>query len=165
MVQYVLEWIEKRAGLGGWVVALGALLAILFAWIIVRAEYLRRQERAKRRAEIELFLKIITAFEAQVQRFKDLVQKVGLDNDKVGVFYNTHASDPEWLSMGDLASIPVPNWPTLPIYIEFKRYWVASHQLMLRGGPVPTPMYVQRQAVHDESFATLKKLLQGALDK
>jgi len=165
MVQYVLEWIEKRAGLGGWVVALGALLAILFAWIIARAEYLRRQERAKRRAEIELFLKIITAFEAQVQRFKDLVQKVGLDNHKVGVFYNTHASDPEWLSMGDLASIPVPNWPTLPIYVEFKRYWVASHQFMLRGGPVSTPIYVQRQAVHDESFATLKKLLQSALDK
>ena len=71
MVQYVLEWIEKRAGLGGWVVALGALLAILFAWIIVRAEYLRRQERAKRRAEIELFLKIITAFEAQERTDND----------------------------------------------------------------------------------------------
>jgi hypothetical protein len=48
-----------------------SILAILAAWGLARAEYLRtkRQALARRRAEIELISKIISEFEAVVRRY------------------------------------------------------------------------------------------------
>ena len=123
-IQDVLEWPEKHPGLGGWVGAVSTFIAIFVTWGLARAEYLRtrRQERTRTRAEIDLIMRIITDFETQVQRYKDL----GQDNAEALSFKAVHRDDVDWHSMRDLASIPVTNWPTLDIYTEFKRYWRAS---------------------------------------
>ena len=123
-IQDVLEWTEKHPGLGGWVGAVFAVIAIFVTWRLARAEYIRsrRQERDRSRAEIDLITRIITDFETQVQRYKDL----GQNNADAVRFNAVHRNDVEWESMRNLALLPVTNWPTLDIYTEFKRYWIAS---------------------------------------
>ena len=57
---------------------------------------------AKRRDEIDLFIRIISAFEALAQRYKDLDQNA----TDGGNFFSIHKIESEWLSMDDLASKP-----------------------------------------------------------
>lgn len=162
-VQPVLNWTERHPGLGGWVGAVGVVIAIFVTWGLSRAEYFRtkRQERARRLAEIDLLRKIITVFESQVQRYKEL----GPDNPEAAGFHSIHMNDAEWQSMRDLAFMPVINWPTLETYAEFKRYWYASTQFMQMTGISNVnkrELYAQWQEMHDELFRTLMKLLEIA---
>jgi hypothetical protein len=72
----VLEWFEKHAGLGGWVGAIGALLAIFVTWKLARAEYLRAQRVNKERVNriIKLFEQITREFNPIVTRFVRLLE-------------------------------------------------------------------------------------------
>lgn len=162
-IQCILAWAEKHSGLGGWVGAAGAVIAIFVTWALARAEYQRtkRQESVRKLAEIDLFLKIITAFEAQVQHYKDL----GPDDPEAVSFPNLHLNDPEWHSMKDLAFLPVVNWPTLEIYAEFKRYWSACTTFLQMAGTTNTnkgELYTRWQTAHDDAFSTLISLLRAA---
>jgi hypothetical protein len=162
-VHDVLEWTERHAGLGGWVGAAGAVIAIFVTWGLARAEYLRtrRQERARRLAEIDLLTRIVTTFESQIQRYKDL----GQDDPEAAGFNNSHMNDPEWHSMRDLAFMPVTSWPTLETYAEFKRYWFASTNFTQMAGITnanKAELYDQWRRAHDESFSKLMTLLRSA---
>jgi hypothetical protein len=167
--QDVLDWTEKHAGLGGWVGALGAVIAIFVTWGLARAEYqrTRRQEKAKRRAEIDLFKRVISAFESKVQRFKELAQDKQ-DKSETFRFYTEHIMNgAEWQGMRDLESLPVINWPTLEIYAEFRRYFEASNSFMLAADPINVGhaniyYYANKQMAHDKSIVNLTKLLRDA---
>ena len=128
-LQSIFDWTEKHPGLGGWVGAVGSIVAILAAWGLARAEYLRtkRQAVARRRAEIELISKIIAEFEAVVQRY---AIEVSMDTEEANKFYNKHVNDSEWHAMRDLAFLPVVGWPSLESYASFKRYWFISLRVL-----------------------------------
>jgi hypothetical protein len=174
LLQCAAKWTESHAGLGGWVGAagsligaIGALLAIWATWIIARREYNRaiKQEMDKRRGEIDLILRIITAFEMQIHQY----QASNENDPKLFSFYDAHSKDPEWQSMADLASLPVTNWPALEIYMEFKRYWQISIEFTKKGGGhfYAGHMYAgnmgdKRRVARQESLVKLSKLLQCA---
>jgi hypothetical protein len=159
----ILDIAEKHAGLGGWVGAVGAVIAIFVTWGLARGEYLRtkRQERVRREAEIDLITRILSAFEAQVQRYKDL----GPDHPEAAGFPYVHINDPEWHSMNDLAHLPVTHWPTLETYAEFKRYWYATESFLKMAGTTnanKVDLYNQWQNAHDEGLVALMNSLKSA---
>src|SRR4051812_19158538 len=54
------KWAEKHSGLGGWVGAIGSIIAIIAAWMISRYEYMRdkRKEVERINKNIDLIIKI-----------------------------------------------------------------------------------------------------------
>jgi hypothetical protein len=128
-LQSISDWTEKHPGLGVWVGAVGSIVAILAAWGLARAEYLRtkRQALARRKAEIELISKIISEFEAVVQWY---AVSASMDTEEANKFYNKHMNDSEWHAMYDLAQFPVIGWPSLETYASFKRYWFLSLKVL-----------------------------------
>ena len=58
-LQAFADWTEKHPGLGTWFGAAGAIIAILAAWGLARAEYNRvqRVEAARFNSEIALYLR------------------------------------------------------------------------------------------------------------
>lgn len=128
-VHEIAAWSERHAGLGAWVGAAGAILAIFATWGLARAEYLRnkRQRRARKRSEIELMGKIISDFEALVKRY--VTAAIAKDSAAIG-FYHKHLNEAELHSMSDLAHIPVTSWPSLDAYASFKRYWFFALQVL-----------------------------------
>lgn len=158
-VHHLSAWTDRHAGLGGWVGAIGALLAILAAWIIARQEYNRakRQVRERRREEIDLITKIVTDFEAQMQQYKAL----GLNSKEAAEFDIVHTNDPEAHGMSDLALMPVMQWPTVEMYAEFKRYWFASltfRKMAATTNANKRELYEEWQKRQDEY---LKRLMQS----
>jgi hypothetical protein len=156
----VLDWTEKHAGLGGWVGAIGALLAIVVTWIVARLEYsrARRQERLRRRELINLITEIIDKYEAQIQDY----MRMGMDTPEAAAFDRDHANDSEWHSMRDLAFMPVMHWPSVQAYAAFKRYWFASNEFKKIGHLVHAnkkAIYNQWKARHDDAIEELKKSL------
>jgi hypothetical protein len=99
----VFDWTEKHPGLGGWVGAVGSILAILAAWYLARREYLRikRQTAARRRAEIDLIGTVISEFDAIVKRYADAAIT---DKPEALHFFNNHMNDSELNGMYDLDS-------------------------------------------------------------
>jgi hypothetical protein len=166
----VLEATEKHAGLGGWVGAIGAVLAITVAVVgifvalsIARSEYRhsRIEEQKRRRAEIDLITNIINAFEALVRRYSGLDQ----NSQEAKDFVKTHMNDPEWHSTSDLASLPVTQWPNLETYFEFKRYWFDSLQFVKMASINDVDKvehYARWKGRHDSSIPKLRNLLRTA---
>jgi hypothetical protein len=128
-LQSIFDWTEKHPGLGGWVGAVGSILAILAAWYLARREYLRikRQTAARSRAEVDLIGTVISEFEAIVKRYADAAMA---DKPEALKFYNQHLNDSEMQGMIDLARIPVTQWPSLEAYANFKRYWYFSLKVL-----------------------------------
>jgi hypothetical protein len=64
----VLDAAEHHAGLAGWVGAIGAIIAIFATWAIARSEYLRnrRAAAARRSAEIDTIIRVVSGFETEV---------------------------------------------------------------------------------------------------
>jgi hypothetical protein len=162
-IQSVLDWTEKHAGLGGWVGALGSILAIIAAWALARAEYQRtkRLEHARRLSEIDLIARVVNEYDAVIDSYKALPH----DGSEAASIYPTHVNDPEWHSMTDLATFPVTSWPTLASYAAFKRYWFASINFLQMAGTTnanKAELYAQWRTTYDQSLLTLKETLRSA---
>src|SRR5271154_3944633 len=73
----VMDWAEGHSGLGGWVGAIGSIVAIFVAWFLVRHEYRRdkRREAARLNAEIDLMVRILENFEAFIQEYVSAVNE------------------------------------------------------------------------------------------
>lgn len=156
-------WTEKHAGLGGWVGAAGAVLAIFVTWGLARAEYLRskRQDRAKRRTEIDLIAKIIFDFEALLQTYA----KAAVANSSEAIaFYTKHLNDADLHGMRDLAHMPVTSWPSLETYRCFKLYWFFSVQLLETSNthPINVSGLPPKLEAHDYWFEHFKHSLETA---
>jgi hypothetical protein len=117
-------WAEQHAGLGGWVGAIGAMLAIFLTWGLARAEYRRDERRAhaRKNTEIDLLKKIASEFNALMDIY---FAAIGGDS-LADTFYQRHMNDPKFHSMSDLAHIPVTQWPSIESYVSFKNYWFWS---------------------------------------
>src|SRR5277367_5088551 len=97
---------ERHSGLGGWVGALGSILAIFVAWYLARREYLRiwRRQAMLRSQEIDLIQQIILDFESLVQSY---VEAALGGRPEANNFNAIHSNDATYLGMIDLAHLPV----------------------------------------------------------
>jgi hypothetical protein len=118
----VVHWTNAHSGLGSWVGAVGAILAIFVTWSLSRAEYLRttRQMIARRNSEIALIRGIIHEFDLLLQKYS---QAALGDRREAKAFYPKHLNDAEFHAARDLANLPVTQWPSFASYCAFKQYW------------------------------------------
>jgi hypothetical protein len=103
-ISYLLEWTEKHPGLGGWVGAVGAVIAIFVTWGLARAEYARtrRREEARVKSEIKLIMSVVLHFQSEtIFPFTDAVESGG----EGGAYYSQVLNDPNMSGMRDLAGI------------------------------------------------------------
>ncbi len=117
-----MEWTEHHPGLGGWVGAIGAILAVFVAWGLARTEYLRtrRAEASRINSEIALFVRITSEFQPIVARYIETIDA----NDTGAVGYlGKHQDDVVFLRTIDLNLMPVTQWPSVESYDAFKRYF------------------------------------------
>jgi hypothetical protein len=65
------DWCDVHEGLGGWVGAVGAIIAVFVAWALSRAEYRRtmRENARHQAASIETIRLIIIAFDAMLSSY------------------------------------------------------------------------------------------------
>jgi hypothetical protein len=98
----IMKWAEGHPGLGGWVGAIGAILAIFVTWGLARAEYRRAEKRDddRKNREIDLLKKIVSEFNTLMVEYFD--GAAGGDPLLDG-FHQRHMNDPEFHSMMDLA--------------------------------------------------------------
>jgi hypothetical protein len=161
-MSYLLDWFEKHSGLGGWVGALGAIVAIFVAWGLARAEYLRAQrlEADRVNAEITLFVKITSEFQPIAERYLELVDA----HDPAAIDYRgKHQDDARWLRAVDLNWMPVTQWPSVESYDSFKRYFLASMRL-LETSPKDDvrPIMDARRKAYEGTYDALQRALQAA---
>jgi hypothetical protein len=122
------DWFERHAGLGGWVGAVGAVIAIFAAWWLARAEYQRAQrlEDARMNTEISLVGRTAIDFDPIVQKYIQLWK----EGKSVSSYYSNQQNDGRWLRMVDFNTMPITQWPSVETYDAFKRYFFASLDLM-----------------------------------
>lgn len=128
-IQYVMEWTEKHAGLGGWVGGVGAVLAIFVTWGLARAEYLRtrRQEARKVRAQLALIGDTIAMFTPILDGYLKSVRA----NEGAPInFYERQTNGSKFLATRDLANTPIMQWPSWVLYSCFKEYWFAFVEVL-----------------------------------
>lgn len=128
--QSILDWAERHAGLGGWVGAIGAVIAIFVTWGLSRAEYLRTRnhEIARERAAILLLKRVLFDFDLKIMQ--PYFEAVVNDSALASGYYRRHFNDSQMAAMTDLAHLPVTEWPTVNSYFYFKRYWQNSLVLL-----------------------------------
>jgi len=156
----LLDWLEKHAGLGGWVGAFGAIVAIFVTWGLARAEYLRtrRLEASRLNAEIGLFERITTEFQPIVLRYLQLVDA----NDREAIDYRgKQTNDPRWLRLVDLNWLPVTQWPSVEAYDRFKQYFAAANRLLETPMGEEATMRTRREAF-EGTFEALQRALEVA---
>lgn len=160
--QAALDWVDRHPGLGGWVGAIGAILAIFVTWYLARREYLRtvRQQTALREVQIDLVLSIISDFESLLQGYVGLVHAC---RPEAINFHAHHSSDAEYNGMIDLAQLTVVNWPSLQTFVAFKRYWSRSLRVLetSQSQPINTDVFRLRLRQHDEALANLTDALEA----
>jgi hypothetical protein len=127
----LLIWFESHAGLGSWVGApAGAFVAVCAVWFAAHLEYTRtlQREQVRREADIQEIRSIILNFDPIVQIYIYAVQDG--DTGETYLYNVRHMNDAEESAARDLASVPVMQWPSLPAYLHFKRYWYLSIQIL-----------------------------------
>jgi hypothetical protein len=166
-LQSVLEWPEKHAGLGGWVGALGAIVAVFVGWLIARNEYLRnqRQAAARLKAEMVLMLEVVIEFEVALEQF---VNFFNAEDSRTEEYKLALLDEPQYTSLQDLAELRVNAWPSLESYRAFRKYWLASNRLLDSTNIKALTekgrwdAYKERGISHNKALDRLKNALSGA---
>ena len=153
------DWCERHRGLGTWAGAVGTIAAILGAWYLARAEYVRAQqiEDGRVNAEINLISRTASQFDPLVQQYI----KLRHDGDaKAKGFYNNHQNDPPASRMNDFARMSITQWPSVEAYDAFKEYYLASINVLNTSVDVNTSINVQdRIGAYQGKLETLQKAL------
>lgn len=155
----IIHWAERHAGLGGWVGAIGAILAIFVTWGLARAEYHRvqRVEADRVNSEIALFVRITSEFQPLVLRYIELVD--AHDPEAEG-YFQKQQDEARFLRTADLNWMRVTEWPSVESYDAFKRYFLAAYRLM------QTPLASTAQPAMElrkQAFRGTYEALQNAL--
>jgi hypothetical protein len=123
------DWTEKHSGLGTWVGAAGAILAILAAWGLARAEYNRVQRTAAERfnREIALYMRVTSEFLSFVEQYVRLAKEQDPSADG---FESAHSNDGVYRRTADLNWMPITQWPSVEAYDAFKDFFLVGTQLL-----------------------------------
>ena len=159
----LLYWAERHAGLGGWVGAIGAIIAIFVTWSLARSEYLRtlQVEHARMNAEISLIREAAAEFDPIVQQYIKLYEA---RDPRAKDYYGTELlNDPRVGRMTDLGSMPITQWPSMESYDAFKRYLFASTRLLQTSVDAnPITSTEQRIADYEGKLQILNMALRDA---
>jgi hypothetical protein len=158
-VHPLVEWPERHPGLGGWVGALGAILAIFVTWGLARSEYLRvqRLQSDRTNSEIVLFVRITSEFQPIVARYIELVDT---HDPAAASYFTQQQDDARFLRTADLNGMRVTEWPSVESYDAFKRYFLASYRLMQT--PTENAMLEARRKAYEGTYDALQRALADA---
>jgi hypothetical protein len=161
-VHAIIRWCDHHAGLGGWVGAIGAIIAVFVTWGLARSEYLRvqRLEDGRINLQISLIRRTVSEFDLTVQQYLELLKA----NDSEAVwYYNKHLQDPERGRMNDFVGMPITQWLSVESYDAFRRYFVETDCLvMMSVDTKPVGTVEQRKQARDNALSTLGKALDAA---
>jgi hypothetical protein len=123
------EWCHNHEGLGGWVGAIGTVIAIFVTWGLARLEYRRTlKEQARRKAsEIDTIHLVIEAFKGMLDYYYEIA--VANDPGAIG-FYSNKEGNGAIEAMQDLAQMSVISWPTISLYVDFRWYFGLAVQVL-----------------------------------
>jgi hypothetical protein len=123
------DWTEKHPGLGSWVGAAGAIIAIFAAWGLARAEYNRvqRVEAERMNAEIALFVRVTSELLPFIKQYISLAEA---QDASAATFSSTHGNDGVWRRAADLNFMPVTQWPSVESYDAFKEFFITCARLI-----------------------------------
>jgi hypothetical protein len=161
-VHATVRWCDEHAGLGGWVGAIGAIIAVFVAWGLARAEYERalQLENDRMNAEISLISRTVSEFDLTVQKYFQLAK---VNNPEAKGYYNSHLGDPERSRMNSLTAMPIIQWPSIESYDAFMRYLAQSNVIVMT--PVDAnnvDSLEQKKQGDDSAVKTLQKALDAA---
>jgi hypothetical protein len=156
-----LEWFERHAGLGGWVGAVGAIIAVFVAWGLARSEYERalQLEKDRMNADISLIDRTVSEFDLTVQKY---IQLARANDPEVKGYYNKHLSDPERSRMNSLTAMPIIQWPSIESYDAFMRYLAQTGAVLLPVDANDLDSLEQRKQGDDNALGTLRAALKDA---
>jgi hypothetical protein len=117
LLKYISYLAEQNKGLGGWVGAIGSILAVIFAWLISRAEYMRtiKRENINKNQTIDLIVEAINRYHKIVGGFDRTAY------DYVS-YWKGYSSDTINQAMDDLANTNFTSWPSLDCFLLFRKY-------------------------------------------
>lgn len=158
----LVELADKHSGLGSWIGAVGAVLAIFATWAITDASYRRdqRQHAEQRRTEIDTFINIVDSYESMLTPYINAL-KSSLEPSVTG-FGNKHSNDPAASAANDLAWIPATQWPSLTSFFLFKQYYFLSNKLLSASQDPRFPPEKQKAEdieMHEKLYRELKDAL------
>jgi hypothetical protein len=155
------DWFNRRAGLGGWVGALGAIAAIIAAWLLAEADLrVHRLEDGRVNDQISSIIHTASQFDSLVQQYI----KLALEKDsKVKEYYYRQIDDPRVERMIDFKTMPISHWPSVEVYHAFNEYYFSS--IMLMEGSADEDMSIKLQdriATYERNFEALQKALDAS---
>jgi hypothetical protein len=147
---------EKHPGLGTWVGAAGAVIAILAAWSLARAEYNRvqRLEAQRFNSEIALYQWITAESLSLANQYMSLAEA---QDPSAVTFDSRHNNEGVYRRLVDLNFIPATQSPSVEAYDAFKDYIMVFLQLL------QTPASGDAKGRFDSLKARLQHKLQKAL--
>jgi hypothetical protein len=162
----LLQWAETHAGLGGWVGATGALLAILATWLVANGQ-MRRDRRARiseRKQYVDLISDSITGLENILEPFLVIARSGNITHQPN--FGQRSLTVKNAVAENDFVKIHVKDWPSVGTYRYFRAYWYNTNRALsiaydLVKMPQPAdPIDVQK---HSNSIARYVKERDEAL--
>jgi hypothetical protein len=156
------DWTEKHPGLGGWVGAAGAIIAIFAAWGLARAEYNRvqRVEHERANSEIALFIRITSELLPFVQGYVTLAE--AQDSSAIG-FSGAHGNDGVWRRAADLNWMPVTQWPSSNLTMLSRIFFITCARLIeIQATGDAKPRFEKLEAELVPRYELLQKTLMAA---
>jgi hypothetical protein len=125
----VARWCKEYDGLGGWLGAVGAIIAIFVAWGLARSEYnkTRRASIEQKVRQIDMLQAVIFVAREAITNYNYQAQK---SRNDAKLFYEQHQRDHELRLMDELSSLPLTGWPNPMLALSFRPYWQAAMNVL-----------------------------------
>lgn len=149
-------WVGTFDKLPDWLGAIGTIVAIFFTWGLSRAEYWRTKRISidQRTRQIEMLRAPIYVFDGLVSNYISLVRS---NSDDARGYYERHSSEEEIVTMAELSTLPLVNWPNPFMCWYYRRYWNASI-ILLKSSRINAEPVTSIDALIDEHKKTFNVL-------
>jgi hypothetical protein len=160
MVNNRLVWLARPVG-GGLVV--GAIVAIVAAFLITKTEYhsAQRLEDSRVNAQLRLIGTSASQFDPLVQQYISLA--IEKNYSEARNYYGSLFDDARMETMTDLNAMPTSDWPSNEVHHAFKEYFFSSIMVMETSADEGTSIKLQdRVSAYGTKFEALKKALEAS---
>jgi hypothetical protein len=167
----VADWCRDNEGLGGWVGAIGAVIAIFVTWGLARAEYQRtkRESVAQKLRQLSMLHATIYVGDGIIMSCAENVIKN--DSAVVEYWYNESKNGTKVRLLEELDKLPITDWPNPMIVLSFRPYWRSASRFLESLGSAQLTRdervelvddYKKNRANLEESFAAIEGYIKSA---
>jgi len=158
----VLCLAEKHAGLGGWVGAGGALLAIYATWRIAQRQV--RADRRLRKVEWEKDIDLISYVVDKIENYLNpfLVEARKGASPEIASWDYNFQKEPIKRSAIGLDGAPLKDWPSVDAYNYFKIYWENTNMALQNATLQKEDRLLPQIAARDAALSELRSALTKA---